>query len=909
MEMKQKTKGAISIFLIIIFLATYVLSGLLVDGGRIKLASTIAESTLDNAVSSALTYYDNYLFDLYGLFAVEEPDINKIKSLLESYITRTLTLTSDNQDETSKLLLELILSSSGVESYFDGYDYNIKELKVGSNINLSQVEVTESQIIEHMKYRAPMELVSEAGGFLEDLESIISIKDRFTALREKNNVTKKYNKAELFKKNSELLARINKFKDEIGSYGSDPLDLKIVSKKAGYKNVWDYVDEFDTKVQEINNKHLDEWEDPEERGKKVALEIEEEIVILVASLNKIVENGVKLHNNAIKLKNDIKELNNEYKEYVEELKIASEKNSHSEHYKTVFYPEIELATSNAGELLKNLDVIMKSTLHTNVSGEKGKITTIEYAARAIVSRMERGNPENDPISLRKELKDKYTQFEGGYLYFDNISEKLDNLFGLYNLYKDTRTQEINVRNVGPHEEDKENIEVKEDKKIKSINIKDIEFAVDTSVTEDDYKDLVYDNMDFDNVDLFLDEGLSFIGKITKALTEDVRDNLYVNEYILGNFRNHVHHHNMQLKPVTTYPDKIMAEHLLKTPYTNTSYTVAEVEYILSGKTNAVMSLINVKSKLLGIRTVLNMAAIFTDSAKISQASVMASFSGPWAPVVSFLILSGWAIAEAACDVYDLTCGKEVDFFKQGGDWQIGLEGAAKRVLKIITEEVEDFIGSVTDQYFEIAEKGINTAIYDFYNNKAPTLEEAKKSIRDLENQFNSQASDLAEFNRKVFGEVEAALDKTLDFTEDLKDQLVGKISEGFATAKDKRDKLVGGSLDKISKAIHTKLVGYFPYGEVVNTGKNLGVKFGYGDYLRLFLLFMPNDLKVARIQQIIQVNMKQKYKDFTMSKAYVNVWAEMEPSVKYLFMSGAIIPDEFKREGRHVFKVYSNISY
>ena len=69
--MKKRKKGAISIFLILIFLATFMLSAVLVDGGRYRMAQVMAESALDSAGQSVLSYYNQMLYDLYGLMAVD----------------------------------------------------------------------------------------------------------------------------------------------------------------------------------------------------------------------------------------------------------------------------------------------------------------------------------------------------------------------------------------------------------------------------------------------------------------------------------------------------------------------------------------------------------------------------------------------------------------------------------------------------------------------------------------------------------------------------------------------------------------------------------------------------------------------------------------------------------------------
>ncbi len=55
MWFSKRQQGVISVFLLICFTMTFVFSGLLVDGARIRLARMLAEGSLDTAASSVLS--------------------------------------------------------------------------------------------------------------------------------------------------------------------------------------------------------------------------------------------------------------------------------------------------------------------------------------------------------------------------------------------------------------------------------------------------------------------------------------------------------------------------------------------------------------------------------------------------------------------------------------------------------------------------------------------------------------------------------------------------------------------------------------------------------------------------------------------------------------------------------------
>ena len=66
----RKTKGAISIFLVLIMLPMFTCAGLIVDGARISAARTSVTGAGDLAMNAALSEYDEILKDVYGLFAM-----------------------------------------------------------------------------------------------------------------------------------------------------------------------------------------------------------------------------------------------------------------------------------------------------------------------------------------------------------------------------------------------------------------------------------------------------------------------------------------------------------------------------------------------------------------------------------------------------------------------------------------------------------------------------------------------------------------------------------------------------------------------------------------------------------------------------------------------------------------------
>jgi len=72
----------------------------------------------------------------------------------------------------------------------------------------------------------------------------------------------------------------------------------------------------------------------------------------------------------------------------------------------------------------------------------------------------------------------------------------------------------------------------------------------------------------------------------------------------------------------------------------------------------------------------------------------------------------------------------------------------------------------------------------------------------------------------------------------------------------------------------------------------------YTDYLRIFLLFTNKEVKMKRIADLIQVNMRTSSgnKTFRLSECSTYMRIESSISIKYLFATKPFIPKEFRTE-------------
>jgi hypothetical protein len=185
----------------------------------------------------------------------------------------------------------------------------------------------------------------------------------------------------------------------------------------------------------------------------------------------------------------------------------------------------------------------------------------------------------------------------------------------------------------------------------------------------------------DEVDLYNEDGmfqenvLGFVSDIGKRMGDDLtalRDNIYINEYIMGSFKNAV----PELKNGSG-SEKDTNLHGVEKGKTDTFYD-GEVEYILHGQPSQKLNGILTKGEVLLVRFGLDTLHVYTDPKKKSMATGVATAVAGWwtggagIPILSNLIMCGWGMGEAIIDLSDLMQGESVPIYKMKGDWKLDI---------------------------------------------------------------------------------------------------------------------------------------------------------------------------------------------------------------------------------------------
>jgi hypothetical protein len=263
-----RCRGSISLFLVLIMLPMFILAGLVIDGSRISVAKTEVSGAGDLAMNAALSDYNQYLQEVYGLFAMSE-SLEDLESNVERYFQNTIDNSGvlDSGDSYTRSFI------NSIGSWFDegGMDFdNIVKMEVESfglvevpDSAIGQPDVLERQIVEYMKYRGPVNI---AKGLLTKLGCLGDTNNQTKALAAKVDYDQKLDTVAKSCKNA--YEKIINYNNEINgnpySESSDDsksgINTAVTSAKANYSNMVKYIVAWNS----ADNFSADEFEKDED---------------------------------------------------------------------------------------------------------------------------------------------------------------------------------------------------------------------------------------------------------------------------------------------------------------------------------------------------------------------------------------------------------------------------------------------------------------------------------------------------------------------------------------------------------------------------------------------------------------------------------------------------------------------
>ena len=181
MKSYKKTRGAVSVFLVLILVPCLLASSIFVDVSRVELAKGDTLSAADNALNALLAHFDTDLNDWYGMVASCQ-NIDEFYAQSKNYFLSIVTsqdligggnTSSDSLGEVIGGVYDYITGSGSGELSGDVTNLLMMEclsaeISEVSDADLTNAAMMKAEITEFMKYRAPIELVT---GLIERLKN------------------------------------------------------------------------------------------------------------------------------------------------------------------------------------------------------------------------------------------------------------------------------------------------------------------------------------------------------------------------------------------------------------------------------------------------------------------------------------------------------------------------------------------------------------------------------------------------------------------------------------------------------------------------------------------------------------------------------------------------------------------
>jgi hypothetical protein len=690
----ENSRGQISVYLVIILSGVLLLCGVLTDICRIVCGEKSINRAGHTAARSALAEYSTALEERYGIFALN--------------LNNQGVINGESLEDTIKEYLESNLSAGG--DGFDIYNFRVEQVKVAPLFNLTENHIVRNQILEYMKYRAPKEI---AEGLWDKLQAVMDAGKISGAYEKKTQIDKKLGKLDdihkELKKNlegviadgiyekvfvsgfnrdgereqaaRELAQAVTELKNMIADVERTNQEIMVLMQQIedederedgkgddGSKDESEDENEDEDKDDSVKEQLKTQLKQKEKELEDIIDEVkdkEDEIDKLLNRLRtSLTEDYIEPNEKAIKNIHDIIGMSEEASDAIDDLdsyldEILEGSGSFTQGFIDTFNEDMDelrqllldgqMAEDITAELSKNITSLNNSL---DLLDEFEGMLDIPESISCTSGQLEE--------MLNKGLSDYNAGLEHAYEFIEEVVGGIDPR-------KKTENEARNMfkKSNGGRDMEDEGIEISELPSRKKI---------ETELPEDFYNGNISElgsEIDFsDKNAAFSGNGFSFVKSVGSFLEQNLtslRDEIYINEYIMGVFKNSV--------PV---PRDLRHVEMSE----RTSFFDSEVEYIINGslseKTNKLMT----EGQLLLLRFGLNTLHVYTDAAKKQTARAIAAAAAGWwtggagIPIISNLIMCGWGMGESVIDLNDLLKGNSVPFYKTKDNWNldIGLLG-------------------------------------------------------------------------------------------------------------------------------------------------------------------------------------------------------------------------------------------
>ncbi len=647
-------QGAITVFFSIILLILITLTGIIVDGARIRTGETMAREAANTALHSVLANYNETLKEDYGLFAMElkEEDIDR---LLSFYIEGTL-----RPHERADLLFDNQIP-------WDLYDFSIESLKATPMYSLTNDDVIGQQILEFMKYRAPKAIVEEGLNYFFELEKVgraaKDLEQKLEIERELESLSQKQLELE------KIIDRLNSFRpdshvallEDMAQEVNDRIyyQERKLEIEAQQQRIRDYLsatqDPEERRSYSEDLADLRNQRDEANRGERRAVEnigrihreITNAIVSAMSDCNQLTVTSQQLK----QLMAQIKE-----KTLAMERNLSQRSSSDKDEYEKHLMEELE----GYREFLEGEELIelIETAENTKLILEESKLKL------------------DSAHQIALEITVDSNQSLGQ---LNRAINEFRHTIGAVNLglnYQKPDVPEIPSTDAGDYKDNRREVASKANALFKETRGNDI--VIDSSTLARLPSRGAGSEIDSNEVEFneksgskgYSEGSLSEIGQQTSIIMsslEQIRDHLYINEYSVGIFKTALSGHE-DLKYNLRNQSKEQ----------RISFFDYEVEYILYGNPSQEKNLTKAKRDLVATRFVLNLIYVYRNPELLKAATALAAviaapLGGAAMPLIKTMILCGWAMGYSLEDVQTLMKGERVNFYRGQDRFKMGYE--------------------------------------------------------------------------------------------------------------------------------------------------------------------------------------------------------------------------------------------
>ncbi len=224
--MNKRTHGAVSVFLVIILVPCLLFTSVFIDLSRVLLSKGLSNSASDLALNSLMTNYDADLNDWYGMVASCQ-SIDEFYDESAKFFLRAIK-SQDIPDDDIVLLADYYAHLTENKAIYDLIKSDVVSdvtIKPVEGADLSNPGLIKDQIIEFMKYRAPIEITrdlisrfkNDDGSMTEEAEAIVDSEENNELVESKQTFYK--TEEELMKDTYKSYCAVYDYYSKSKSYG------------------------------------------------------------------------------------------------------------------------------------------------------------------------------------------------------------------------------------------------------------------------------------------------------------------------------------------------------------------------------------------------------------------------------------------------------------------------------------------------------------------------------------------------------------------------------------------------------------------------------------------------------------------------------------------------------------------